>query len=415
MIDFHVVGLNHKTSSLPLRERLAIAPEQQLTFIAEFKARTGVKEVGILITCNRCEWFWSGGQAAVVQNFLMQYFSITAIEWQSAFYLYHHNFAVKHFIEVAVGLDSMMLGETQIFGQLKMAFQQMQQAQTLGEVMQQIFPAIFAAAKKVRSQTQLVNRTTSIAQAAVDLICSIFNEITKIKVLFIGAGATIQLAVQHLAGLGVQTIWVANRTVARAEQLTAQYGGSAIALSDIPQYLPEVDVVISATASSHCLITHTMLQNRLQNPSLPLYMIDLAMPRDIEEAVRALPQVFLYNVDDLQAVIQEAKIDQNVAIQQAQNLIEQELVLFSAKQRSRVAVPDICNYRSRMEQLRDDEINKSLQLLKSNIPAEEVLQRLAYGLTNKFMHEPTVFLRALSTVTPLVELEKELELETELL
>jgi glutamyl-tRNA reductase len=396
MIDFHVCGINHKTSTLALRERVAITPDQQVAFLAVFKAATGADEVGILMTCNRSEWFWSGGDPVNVQMWLADYFQIPIQEWLTVTYLHSRNLAVRHLMRVAAGLDSMMLGEPQIFGQLKTAFQQMQQIDGAGYVAQTVFPAIFAAAKKVRSQTTIGARPTSVAYAAVNLARCIFSDFSALTLLLVGAGETMELAAKHFTKSGVKHLLATNRTFENAEQLAATYHGEAIAFEQLNNHLARADIIVSATASPTAIITQADILVAMRQRRRPLYIIDLAMPRDVEASVGNIDGVYLYNLDDLQAMVDEAQAGREGVIAHANSIIERELTLFTAKQRTRNVVPEICNYRSRMEQLRDNEMQKALQQLKNGIPAEQVLTRFATALTNKFMHEPTVLLRALS-------------------
>lgn len=401
MIDFHVCGTNHKTTNLILRERLTLASEKQAEFLTQFKLATGADEAGVLMTCNRSEWFWSGSSPAIVQAWLANYFALEQSEFCAATYLHSRHDAVRHFMVVAAGLDSMMLGEPQIFGQIKTAFLQMQQAGSVGEVTQTVFPVIFAAAKKVRTQTAIAARPTSIAYAAVNLARCIFTDFSPLTLLLVGAGETTELVAKHFTKLGIKHLIAANRTLENAQQLAATYAGEAITLDQLSTHLPRADIIVSATASPIPLIKQNDIAAAMRQRRRPLYLIDLAMPRDIEASVGEIDGVYLYNLDALQSMVAEAREDRDIELKRANDIIQRELQLFTARMRTREITPDICDYRNRMQQLRDNEVQKALQQLKNGLPADEVLTRFAMTLTNKIMHEPTVMLKALSVVDEL--------------
>lgn len=396
MIDFHICGINYKTSTLALRERMVIAPEKQATFLSRFKQETGAEEVGILMTCNRSEWFWSGCPSEIVQAWLTNYFNLQSAELDDALYLHSNNQAVRHLIVVASGLDSMMLGEPQIFGQMKAAFLQMQEINGLGCIAKRIFPFVFSAAKKVRTQTAIGTKPNSVAFAAINLARCIFDDVASLRLLLVGAGETTELVAKHFAKLGVKTLIAANRTLENAQQLANQYNGQAITLDQLSDHLGNADIIISATASEIPLIKANDIAAVMSDARRPLYIIDLAMPRDVEPAVRQIAGVHLYNLDDLQAIVNDAEAGRTAETQQAYAIINQEMTAFTLQMRTRAIVPEICSYRNRMEQERDGELQKALQQLKVGVPPEEVLKRFATILTNKFMHEPTLMLRALS-------------------
>ncbi|NNM58392.1 MAG: glutamyl-tRNA reductase [Legionellales bacterium] len=396
MIDFHVCGINFKTSTLTLRERMVLVPEQQLAFLSQFKQETGAKEAGVLMTCNRSEWFWSGSAPECVQAWLARYFNLAAAELEGALYTHSDNQAVRHFIVVASGLDSMMLGEPQIFGQMKAAFLQMQIVSEIGCVAKRVFPFVFSAAKKVRSQTAIGTKPNSVAYAAINLARCIFNDLAPLTLLLIGAGETTELVAKYFAKSGIKQLIAANRTFENAEQLAIQYGGQAIRLDELSTYLGAADIIVSATASQLPLLKESDIATVMRQPRRPLYIIDLAMPRDVEPAVGQIEGVHLYNLDDLQAIVNDAEVSRSAEIQQAYAIINQEMTSFMLQLRTRESVPEICSYRSRMEQERDIEVQKALQQLRVGVSPEEVLIRFATVLTNKFMHEPTLMLRALS-------------------
>ena len=400
MTDFHLLGINYKTAALDLRERLLVPPEEQAAFLQRLSDETGATEAGVLITCHRSEWFWSGTITEQVTAWLRDYFKIDPVVWEKNTYLYRSEKAVWHLIRLASGLDSLMLGEPQIFGQLKAAFQNMMLAKTMGSTMQFIFPFVFSVAKKIRTEITLTNKPLSVATAAVDLARSIFNkDLSGLKVLLIGAGETIEEVAQAIQCFSEVTVWTTNRTAEHAERLALMYGGEAVPFEGFKTYLPLVDIIVSATASPEPVLTVEDLRFSRTPRDRPCYIIDLAMPRDVSAEVAELPYVHLYNVDHFKNVIEDTEIDRALALSRANTLIESELTVFHARQASLKRIPEVCHYRDKMQQVRDEELQKALQQLKKGCAAEEVIIRFAEVLTNKLMHHPTLLLKSLESVS----------------
>jgi glutamyl-tRNA reductase len=348
------------------------------------------------MTCNRCEWFWSGADTAVVSDWLRDYFQLSATQWHEAYYSYHQQHALRHLMTVASGLDSMVIGESQILGQMKAAIQKATDDQCSGKILQQVFAAVFAAAKRVRTQTGIGSKPASVAYAAVSLTKCIFNDVTSLTVLLVGAGDTIDTVMKHFQKLGVSRFIVANRTLENAVALAQTCQGLAVNLQELTTYLPQADVVVTATTSPEMIIFKHDISHAIRLRKRPMHLIDLAVPRDIDAAVGSIDGVYLYNVDDLQKVVEQNKQDRLDFFATAQHIIEEELATFLKRQQIRHIDPVICAYRSKMENIRDIELEKAKRLLENGVNSEEVLLRLANDLTNKFMHEPTTALRSVT-------------------
>jgi glutamyl-tRNA reductase len=312
-------------------------------------------------------------------------------------YLYIHRDreAVSHLFAVASGLDSMILGEPQILGQVKNAFQTAQNAGAVGKLLGRLFQATFAVAKQVRTDTAIGSSPVSVAFAAVTLARQIFADLSAQTALLVGAGETIELAARHLHQHGIGRMIVANRTVERAHGLAAQFDGFAIALTEIAAHLPEADIVISSTASPLPILGKGTVESALKKRRhRPVFMVDIAVPRDIEPEVAELEDVYLYTVDDLEEVIQENMRSRQEAAEQAKEIIETHADEFMGWLRSLDALTVIQDFRSRAESIRDEVLDKALRQIAAGKPAEEALQFLATTLTNKLLHAPSTQLRA---------------------
>jgi len=301
----------------------------------------------------------------------------------------------RHIFRVACGLDSMVLGEPQILGQMKTAYQAAYDAGTLGKRLGKLFQHTFTAAKKVRTDTAIGSSPVSIAFAAVQLAQQIFDNLSQQTALLIGAGETIELTARHLSQQGIGRIIIANRTFDKAHALAMQFNGYAIDLSELPMHLAEADIVISSTASQFPILGKGRVESALKKRKhKPMFMVDLAVPRDIEAEVEQLADVYLYTVDDLQNTIDQNMNSRRLAAEQAEEIIDTQVDYFLAWLRAQNAQSTILEFRNQAEQSRDEALQKSLLLLKNGAPAEEVLNRLAHTLTNKLIHTPSTQIRA---------------------
>lgn len=393
---FLALGINHRTASVDVRERVAFAPERLQAALKEACEQARLKEIAILSTCNRMELYCVAeeGHSADLFGWLGRYHQMSVEQLAGAAYEFWDEQAVRHIMRVASGLDSMVLGEPQVLGQLKDAFATARDAQTLGPYLGRLFQQAFSVAKQVRTDTEIGTNPVSVAYAAVSLAKHIFSDLSKSSALLIGAGETIELVARHLHEQGVNRIVVANRTVERANALAETFNGRAIQLADIPQALIDSDIVIASTASPLPIIGKGMVEKAMRKRRhQPVFMMDIAVPRDIEEAVGDLPDVYLYTVDDLQQVVEENRKHRQAAANEAEHIVLQRTSSFMESLRGLDAAGTIREYRSRVEQIRNVELEKAIAQIRQGAEPGEVLQRLSHTLINKVMHHPSIALK----------------------
>ncbi|MFG6137622.1 glutamyl-tRNA reductase [Halomonas sp. B23F22_10] len=390
------LGINHRTAAVEVREQVAFTPAQLETALTELRGLPEVQEAAVLSTCNRTELYCVTGESGerAVLDWLGRFHGLAVEELTRCAYHYMDDEAARHLMRVAVGLDSMVLGEPQILGQLKEAYQVARQARGMGGELESLFQQTFAVAKRVRTETGIGRNPVSVAYAAVSLASRIFDDFSRSPALLIGAGETIELVARHLHEAGVRHLTVANRTRERAEQLAAPLGGQAITLDEIPEALVEADIVISSTAAPLPILGKGMMERALKKRRhRPVFMVDIAVPRDIEPEVGDLSDVFLYTVDDLEEVIEENRRHRQVAADEAESLIEHGVGRWQHDRRLRSGGELIRDVRARGEALRDEARDQALARLARGENPEEVVARLAHQLTNRLLHRPTVALR----------------------
>ncbi len=396
---FLALGINHKTASVAVRERVAFTPEQMVEALQQLCRLTPSSEAAILSTCNRSELYLQLDEMDVqaVLSWLAGYHGLPLSDLQACAYVHENEQAVRHMMRVACGLDSMILGEPQILGQLKSAYAVAREAGTVGPLLGRLFQATFSTAKSVRTDTAIGENPVSVAFAAVSLAKQIFADLHRSQALLIGAGETISLVARHLHDQGIKRIVVANRTLERASSLAEQFGAHAILLADIPDELINSDIVISSTASQLPILGKGAVERALKKRRhKPIFMVDIAVPRDIEPEVGELDDVYLYSVDDLHEVIEENLKSRQGAARAAEEMVAVGADEFMARLRELAAVDVLKAYRQQAETLRDDELQKAQRQLANGAPADEVLAQLARGLTNKLLHAPSVQLKKLS-------------------
>ena len=388
-------GINHTTASVDIRGRVAFAPEIVIESLQQALTHLDGDEIALLSTCNRTEIYLSGEVSdEQLLAWLAEHKNIDIEQLQACYYCHRDQQAVRHIMRVASGLDSLVLGEPQIFGQIKSAYAVGREAGTVSTFLNQIFQYAFAAAKRVRSQTAIGQNPVSVAYASVSLAEQIFADLKDAHALLIGAGETIELVARHLSDKKIGGITVANRTLNRAQELAANFSADAILLSDIPDYLPQADIVISSTASQLPILGKGAVESALKKRKhKPIFMVDIAVPRDIEPEVEELADVYLYTVDDLQEVIQDNLRARQTAADVAQEIIDQEAEDWSRQQRSLAVVDTIRAFRDSVEKIRDEEVDKALTALQKGQDSESVIATLARNLTNKLMHKPTTRLK----------------------
>lgn len=389
------LGLNHNTAPLDLRGRLAFAPEQMPSALRALRERLhlATPEAALVSTCNRTELYVAADPKTVhelvvpTMDWLAEQGGVSGGHLQSHTYVRENRDAARHAFRVASGLDSMVLGEPQILGQMKQAVRQADEAGTLGTTLHQLFQRSFSVAKEVRTATEIGSHSISMAAAAVRLAAQIFEDLADIHVLFVGAGEMIELVATHFSARTPRSMAIANRTLERGEHLASRFGAQALRLADLPQRLHEFDAVISCTASSLPIIGLGAVESALkQRRHRPMFMVDLAVPRDIEPEVAKLRDVYMYTVDDLSAVVQSAGEKRQAAVEQAEAIIDAGVQSFAHWLDQRAAVPLIQALNRQAEDWTAIEMQRARRLLARGEPIDSVLEALSRGLTHKMLH-----------------------------
>jgi glutamyl-tRNA reductase len=390
------LGLNHLTAPVSLREQVAFDQESAAAALSELTREPGVEEAMILSTCNRTELYVgvSSGAEGIPQAWLSRHHRLTPGRLDEFLYRHDEVDAVRHMFRVATGLDSMVLGEPQILGQVKDAYQQAREAQSLKAPLDRLLQHTFAVAKRVRTDTRIGAHTVSVAYTAVRLAEQVFADLKEACVLLIGAGDTVELAARHLAEKKVHRLIVANRTLETAQDLAGRYGGFAIALADLPQHLAEADIVISSTAARQPVVTRAMVEQALvARRRKPMFMVDIAVPRDIEPEVRELSDVYLYGIDDLHQVIDDNRRSRQAAATEAEAIIDLQVDRYMSWRRALSLKNPAIDLRLHAEHYRDEVLAKAQAMLARGKSPDDALAFLANTLTNKLLHHPSTRLR----------------------
>ncbi|GAA0768088.1 glutamyl-tRNA reductase [Ideonella azotifigens] len=389
------LGLNHHTAPLDLRGRFAFAPEQLTPALQALRdqLQRSAPETAILSTCNRTEIYVASGPERARElvrpalDWLARQGGVAEQHLQQHTYVLENREAARHAFRVASGLDSMVLGEPQILGQMKQAVRGADEAGTLGTTLHQLFQRSFSVAKEVRTSTEIGTHSISMAAATVRLASQLFEDLQKIKVLFVGAGEMIELVATHFSAKEPQMMAVANRTLERGEKLATRFGAQAMRLADLPARLHEFDAVISCTASSLPIIGLGAVERALKaRRRRPMFMVDLAVPRDIEPEVARLSDVYLYTVDDLTAAVQTASQKRLAAVEQAEAIIDAGVQSFAHWLDQRASVPLIQALNRQADDWRAAEIGRARKLLARGTDVDTVLEALSRGLTQKMLH-----------------------------
>jgi glutamyl-tRNA reductase len=384
------LGLNHTTAPVSMRERVAFQLDTLGTALRDLLRQPQVKEAAILSTCNRTEVYFNAAEAGAVKCWLEAFHRVPADALTPHLYTLPQDEAVPHAFRVASGLDSMVLGEPQILGQMKQAVKTAEAAGSLGLVLNRLFQRTFAVAKDVRTRTDIGSASISMAAAAVKLAERIFPTIADQRVLLIGAGDMIDLCATHLAARKPKSLTVANRTLERGAQLASRVQGDAITLNELPQRLAQFDIIVTSTASSLPILGLGMLERAIKaRRHAPVFIVDLAVPRDVEPEVKDLDDVFLYTVDDLANIVRDNLQIRVEAVREAEAMIATQAESFLRWLQGRSVVPVISALHRHHDALRAAELDRARRLLASGTPPEQVLEQLARGLTNKFLHAPT--------------------------
>lgn len=391
-------GINYKTAPVSIREKVAFSPHTMAESLSHLLKQTKVEETVILTTCNRTELYCHAEHPSTLLSWLTQWHQLPMDALKHHFYVHQERAALRHLLTVACGLDSMMLGEPQILGQLKAAYSIASNCGAIGGYLDDVFQHVFKISKQVRATTDIGKNTVSIASAAVQLSKQVLKSIKDARVLLIGSGHTIDLVARHFQQQGVASFFIANRTRENAEELAKEVAGQALAIDELYEKLTDVDIVVSATACPIAILDQACVARAMEKrQQRSLMMIDLAVPRDIEANVGELEKVYLYNIDDLQDKVSQGHDGRQRAAVHAELIIENALEQFTRQQQSLLTVDSIRHYRTRLETMRDQEITFALRKLKQGDDPEQVLKKLAYRLTNKALHYPSKKLRKVGT------------------
>lgn len=396
-MSFVVIGINHRTAPVEIREKVVFGGEELPDALRELTAVAGVRESVIVSTCNRTELYcFTDADARGLAQWLAQWHDLSAhnLELQGVLYQLQDSAAVEHVFAVACGLDSLVLGEPQILGQLKDAYRAALDAGVTGPFLNRLLQTAFSVAKRVRTQTRIGANAVSVASAAVAMARKVFERFEEHTALLVGAGETIALAARHLHANGLRRMIIANRSVERAQELASEFNGFAIGLDAIDAHLPEADIVISSTASPSPVITHAAVTAALRaRRRKPMFMVDIAVPRDIEAAVGKLEDIYLFTIDDLHGVVNENIESRRAAALDANRLIAAEIAQFEQQLKTLDAVPAIRQLRDDAEAVRAQTTEQARRMLAAGREPREVIEFLAATLTNRLLHGPSQRLR----------------------
>ncbi|KJG35461.1 glutamyl-tRNA reductase [Photobacterium angustum] len=386
------LGINHKTASVDLREKVAFSSEKLSLALQQLKNHPEVLSGVIVSTCNRTEVYCEISQSGpgVIIDWLTKFHQITAEELMPSLYFHEEQAAARHLMRVACGLDSLVLGEPQILGQVKQSYSESKDNEAVGGTLEKLFQKTFTVAKRVRTETDIGGNAVSVAYAACSLARQIFESLSGATILLVGAGETIELVSRHVVEQGCNSLIVANRTRERAECIAQEFGAEVISLEEIPDHLHRADIVISSTASPLPIVGKGMVEMALkQRRHQPMLLVDIAVPRDIEQQVGELNDAYLYSVDDLHSIVEKNREQRKVAAIQAEAIVSEESAVFMQWLRSLEAVDSIRDYRQFAEEIKQELLQRSLQAIANGTEPEKALAELSNKLTNKLIHAPT--------------------------
>ena len=389
-MSLYAIGLNHQTAPVALRERVAFGVDALSEALRDLFGKRLAREAAILSTCNRTEIYCHAEEPDQVARWLADYHRLAVDNVKPHLYIHPGERAVTHAFRVASGLDSMVIGEPQILGQLKQAVRTAEAAGTVGLILNKLFQKSYSVAKEVRTQTDIGSASISMAAASVKLARRIFPTLEETHMLMIGAGEMIELAGTHFAAANPASITVANRTLSRGEALAAKLGASAITLAELPDVLARFDIIVTSTASSLPILGKGLLERVVrQRKHRPIFIVDLAVPRDVEPEARELDDIFLYSVDDLASLVRENLKLRQGAVEEAEAIVTEQSESFNLWLESRTVVPVLKAMRDQGETIRNAELERAKRLLANGTDPAAVLEQLSRALTNKFLHAPS--------------------------
>jgi glutamyl-tRNA reductase len=410
----NILGINHKTAPVALREKVAFAEDRLVAALVTLRQELGVAEALILSTCNRTEVYWSGTASGADLSQWLERHHGNNLDLAASLYVHQESRAIEHTFSVASGLDSMVLGEVQILGQLKDAYRIAQESGSTGPILNKLFQAAFSAAKRVRTETRIGANAVSLASATVSLARRVFEDLSAHNALLVGAGDMNALTARHFMSAGIKRMVIANRTLEKAQSLAGELKAHAVPLTDLDQELAQADIVISCTASPEPLISKRAVEAAIRaRRRRPIFMVDMAVPRDIDPAVAELEDVYLFSIDDLQQLVDENIQQRELAAGGARLLINEEVARFLAESRAQDAGPAIRALRQQADGIRQQTVEQARRMLAAGKSTDEVLDYLANTLTNRLLHAPTQALRQAAELADLALAETVTRLLTE--
>jgi glutamyl-tRNA reductase len=410
----NILGINHKTAPVALREKVAFTEDRLGAALLTLRQELGVAEALILSTCNRTEVYWTGTASGSQLSQWLERHHGENLDLAASLYVHQESRAIEHTFSVASGLDSMVLGEVQILGQLKDAYRIAQESGSTGPILNKLFQAAFSAAKRVRTETRIGANAVSLASATVSLARRVYEDLSAHNVLLVGAGEMNALTARHFMSAGVKRMVIANRTLEKAQALAAELNAHAVALTDLDKELADADIVISCTASPEPLIGKRAVEAAIRaRRRRPIFMVDMAVPRDIDPAVAELEDVYLFSIDDLQQLVDENIQQREVAAGGARLLIGEEVARFLAESRAQDAGPAIRALRQQADGIRQQTVEQARRMLAAGKSTDEVIDYLGNTLTNRLLHAPTQALRQASELADLALAETVTRLLTE--
>lgn len=399
MNNIVLLGLNHKTAAIELRECIAFSNDETADALETLQKNPDVSETLLFSTCNRVEILLitknKANAVEAVKKFIAEFKQVPVTTFEESFYIHTGDEAVRHVFRVASSLDSMMVGEPQILGQIKEAYQTAALKQTPGVILNRLLPRAFSVAKRVRTETGIGDHAVSISYAAIELGRKIFDTLEQKKVLLIGAGEMAELAVEHLLRHKVGGIFVANRTFERGVALAGKFTGSAIRFEEIPNYLQQADVIISSTGAPGFVITSNQVKDAMSSRrNRPIFFIDIAVPRDIDPQINRLPNAYVYDIDDLKDIVEDNLAQRDKEAMKGERIVDEAVINFRQWYDSLSVVPTIVALRQKVDAIAKAEVNKTLKSLNHLSDDDyKAINRMTNAIVNKLLHDPTLFLK----------------------
>ncbi len=395
------IGVNHETAPVAVRERLALTGKSLQETLGWLKGLEGVREALVLATCNRVELYLvteneSGQVVSSIRDHFAERFGLAENDWDRFHYQHDYHEAIAHLFRVTSGMDSMVVGEPQITGQVKEAYRQAVHQKTVGTILNRLFHRCFHVSKRVRTETELAARAVSVSYVAVELAKKIFGDLRNRQALLAGAGEMAELAARHLASHGIARILVASRTLENAKRLAASFQGEAIPLDSVPASLPQIDILLCSTAAPDYILRAEQIREAMRmRRHKPVFIIDIAVPRNIDPAVNTIENVYLYDIDDLQGVLQANLEERRKELKRAEAIVQEEVRTFLAWINGLDLVPTIVSLRERAERIRAAEMEKALSLLQTPVSAKDrkTIEAMSQAIVNKILHDPVSTLK----------------------